>query len=390
VADNQTEQELLKNGLIITHGLPTAGKSEWAQEMAARYPDRVVHVNHNIIRLRRFGTDYKESGFFKKHEFEINQIKDALMEKAWNEGKTVIVSDPNLKETELPALANKARSRGLSFAQQYFDIPLEESLRRNHWRLSHGGFHLSERNIINMAKDAVGKDSRLKEFRIGQKMTFAYDRAGSDDERFVNEWNAKQQEKYPIRGRLLANFDMDGSLVDTRTISNLYLAKDLRNFDAFHKASEFAPANEAVLNDMFKAYEAGFTISVTTARLEAYAGETTRWLERHNAPVSILKHRHEGDKRPDHDAKEDMIAEFRRDGLEIAHSWDDNPSAVAAFKEAGVRVTEIPFHAPVDPSQEPNFYPPVTFASPFDSGLCLRCGQPFKGSGPLGPKCRLK
>lgn len=390
MTEDQTEQELLKNGLILTHGLPAAGKSEWAQDMAVRHPDRVVHVNHNIIRLRRFGTDYKESGFFKKHELEINQIKDTLMEKAWSEGKTVILSDPNLKETDLPAIANKARQRGVSFGQKYFELPLEESLRRNHLRLSRGGFHLSERNIINMARDAIGRDGRLKEFRIGAKMTFAYDRAGSDDERFVDEWNAKQQEKYPIRNRLLANFDADGTLVDTRVISNRYLAQDLRNFDAFHKASEFAPPNDAVLQDMFRAYEAGFTISVTTARLEAYAGETTRWLERNNAPVSILKHRHEGDKRPDHDAKLDMIAELRRDGLEIAHAWDDNPSAVAAFKESGVRLTEIPFHAPVDPSQEPDFYPPVTFNSPFESGLCLRCGQPFKGSGPLGPKCRTK
>lgn len=390
MTDNQNEQELLKSGLIITHGLPTAGKSEWAQEMAAQYPDRVVHVNHNIIRLRRFGTDYKESGFFKKHELEINQIKDTLMDNAWKEGKTVIVSDPNLKETELPALANKARSRGLKIGQKYFELPLEESLRRNHLRLSRGGFHLSERNIINMAKDAIGRDGRLKEFRIGAKMAFAYDRAGNDDERFVDEWNAKQQEKYPIRSKLLANFDMDGTLADTRAISNLYLSQDLRNFDAFHKASEFVPANEAVLQDMFRAHEAGFTVSVTTARLEAYSGETTRWLEKNNAPVSILKHRHEGDKRPDHDAKVDMIAEFRRDGFEIAHAWDDNPSAIAAFRGSNVRLTEIPFHTPVEPSQGRDSYPPIEFPSPFDSGLCLRCGQPFKGSGALGPKCRLK
>lgn len=390
MTDNQNEQELLKNGLIISHGLPAAGKSEWAQDMAVRYPDRVVHVNHNIIRLRRFGTDYKESGFFKKHELEINQIKDTLMENAWKEGKTVIVSDPNLKETELPALANKARERGLTFGQKYFELPLEESLRLNHLRLSRGGFHLSERNIENMARDALGRDGRLKEFRIGPKMAFAYDRAGNDDERFVDAFNAKQQLKFPIRSKLLANFDMDGSLVDTRNISNLYLSQDLRNFDAFHKASEFAPANEAVLRDMFRAYEAGFTVSVTTARLEAYAGETTRWLERHNAPVSILKHRHEGDKRPDHDAKVDMIAEFRRDGFEIAHAWDDNPSAVAAFKESGVRLTEIPFHTPVPPAQGLDSYPPIEFASPFESGLCLRCGKPFKGAGALGPSCRTK
>lgn len=390
MTDDQNELELLKNGLIISHGLPASGKSEWAQDMAVRYPDRVVHINHNIIRLRRFGTDYKETGFFKKHELEINQIKDTLMENAWKEGKTVIVSDSNLKETELPALANKARERGLSFGQKYFELPLEESLNRNHLRLSRGGFHLSERNIINMARDAVGKDGRLKEFRIGPKMAFAYDRAGNDDERFVTEWNAKQQEKYPIRSKLLANFDMDGTLADTRIISNLHLSQDLRNFDAFHKASEFVPPNEAVLRDMFRAYEAGLTISVTTARLEAYSGETTRWLENNNAPVSILKHRHEGDKRPDHDAKVDMIAEFRRDGFEVAHAWDDNPSAIAAFKESNVRLTEVPFHTPVEPSQGLDTYPPITFASPFESGLCLRCGQPFKGSGPLGPKCRLK
>lgn len=390
MTDNQNEQDLLKSALIITHGLPTAGKYEWAQEMAARYPSRVVHVNHNEIRLRRFGTDYKETGYFKKHELEINQIKDTLMGNAWKEGKTVISSDPNLKETDLPALANKARGRGLTISQKYFEISLDEALRRNHWRLSHGGYHLSERNIINMARDAVGRDGRLKEFRIGEKMAFAYDRAGTDDERFVDAWNAKQQEKYPIRSKLLANFDMDGTLAETRVISNKFLSQSPRDFHGFHKASEFVPPNEAVLRDMFRAYEAGFTISVTTARLEAYSGETTRWLEKHNAPVSILKHRHEGDKRPDHDAKVDMIAEFRRDGFEIAHAWDDNPSAIAAFRESGIRLTEVPFHTPVDPSQGLDEYPPIEFPSPFDSGLCLRCGRPFRGSGGLGPSCRLK
>lgn len=386
--EEYTDDELLKSRLIISHGLPGSGKTEWAKSLAGKNSNIVI-VDRDEILMNTAQRKRRRDQYSAREQKRALEIQKNIILDAFSKGKTVITTEPNLDHRFLATVANFAREAGHSYSQKYFDVPIEECKRRNRLRADELGEWTTDEVVDSAAATGYGVDGRIKAFRIGSELTLAYDRVGTDGERFLEDFNKRMLEKNPPQGRLLANFDADGTLVDTRSISDRYMSVKPRMFKEFQTSSEFAPPNELVLEAALKAHSAGLTISVTTARTDEYAELTANWLEKNGVPVTYLRMRKLLDPRPDYEVKVDMISEFEKEGLKIVHSWDDNPAAVRAFIEAGIPVTRVPFHEPVLTHEEVE-YPRIEIASPFVQGSCIRCGKPFKGEGFLGPSCRLK
>lgn len=149
--------------------------------------------------------------------------------------------------------------------------------------------------------------------------------------------------------------DMDGTLADvssvrfhvdgsqTKTQANGRV-KAIKNFDAFHAASEFVPANQQAIDFCVRHQSFGHEILIVTARMRQWEGVTTRFLERTCAPhfswVTPIYMRADGDYRKDYDVKRDILAEIR-ETYEVIAAIDDNPHVVELWEDEGIPSIEI-------------------------------------------------
>lgn len=413
--------------LIITHGLPGSGKSTWAEEEVARIRaegGNAVRVNRDDIREHLFGEEYLTKKPEKDKEQQVNAVEEHLTNDFLSKGYIVIKDNTNLNANFLSEHRRKAKEHGAELEQEYFDIPVEECQRRNKARGDAGGRFVPPHAISRMASKAYGRDGRLKEFRIGEKAAYAYDRAGVKGEDEIAAYEKRQQQKLgkPQGGVLF--LDMDGSAVDVREIADKYMSDPKRrDYKSFHLASEFSPANEDVIKIIREAESNNIPIVVTTARSSDYVEPTVNWLEKHDVPAVKLFMRKSGDGRKDYEVKPEFIKEAAEEGMFPLFAVEDNPGAIQGWKEHGVPVVEVPYYSalPLESTEEADaaskhseaaeklsgedlstpesprtadeeiMYPKIEVASPFRAGWCVRCGSKLKDpSKTIGDKCRTK
>lgn len=101
----------------MCRGLPGSGKSTWASTQKG-----YVIVDSDMIRRGNFDPKFEELVQIEK----ISRIRRAL-----KEGNSVISTDPNLlprHERALRALASRFKAE---FEIKYFDVPVEECIKRD-------------------------------------------------------------------------------------------------------------------------------------------------------------------------------------------------------------------------------------------------------------------
>lgn len=136
--------------------------------------------------------------------------------------------------------------------------------------------------------------------------------------------------------------DMDGTLADVSGIRH-YVKKPMneKNFDAFHAASIFAPANEMVVTMVRQARAAGVFIYVVTARRSQWERTTRAWLEKHDVPYDALCMRGNKDPRKDHEVKKDILDRIREHHTPIL-AIDDNPSIIELWTSENILTHHVP------------------------------------------------
>lgn len=419
--------------LIITHGLPVSGKSMWAEEEVARIRaanGNATRINRDDIRTHLFGEDYHQKDPTKKEmkeaEQQVSYVQDTLTDEFLAKGYTVINDDTNLNQAFLSEKKEIADKHGIPLGQEHFDVPVDECKRRNRVRAEHGGRFVPEEVIDKMADKAYGKDGRIKEFRIGEKTAYAYDRSGVAGEDEIAAYEKRQQDKLGTPRGGAVFLDLDGSAVDVREIADKYMAGKKKNYHAFHHASEHSPANDDVISIVDEAHQQGIPIVISTARGSEYAKPTIAWLEAHNIPATRLFMRKAGDFRKDYEVKPEFIGDAEKDGVFPLFAIEDNPGAIEGWKDAGVPVVEVPYHksTPRESTKGAmrknnvsdhemsesaytvntvhssdkgsigggaNVYPKVEVSSPFRAGWCVRCGSKLKDPAKtIGDRCRQK
>lgn len=405
----------------LTHGLPGSGKSTWAEEEVARIRaagGKAVRINRDDIRTRLFGEGYhKQKKFQQSDEQQVTDVQNQLIQEHLSKGFHVLNDDTNLNQRFLSGHLLRAREHGVPLVQKHFDVPVDECKRRNQLRAAAGGRLVPDHVIDKMAKSAYGADGRIKEFRIGERTSFAYDRAGVKGEADIAAYELRQQKKYgkPKGGVLF--LDMDGSAVDVREIADKYMGGPKRNYHAFHNASEFSPENPEVMKIVREAVSNDIPIVITTARSSDYVKPTVAWLENHDVPAVKLFMRKSADGRKDYEVKPEFIEEAAADGMFPLFAIEDNPGAIQGWKEHGVEVVEVPYYSalPLESAEEADAasghteaeenageklvdsrskeerYPTIMVESPFRAGWCVRCGSKLKDSSKtIGDRCRTK
>lgn len=149
--------------------------------------------------------------------------------------------------------------------------------------------------------------------------------------------------------------DMDGTLANvssirfhvdgtqTRTQANGRV-RAVKNFDAFHAASEFVPANQQAIDFCVRHHEAGHVVLIVTARMRKWEGVTARFLERECASrfpwVTPIYMRADNDHRRDVEVKRDILAAIREE-YDVVAACDDNPNVITLWKEEAIPEIEV-------------------------------------------------
>lgn len=341
------------SNIIFTRGLPASGKSTWAKAWVAADPENRVRINKDTIRHELFGDatrhDKTASGLVAAEEN--NQIQKAV-----KAGKDIILDNTYVITPQVTKKLKFLRNlKGVqNITHRDFPITLEEAKRRNSQR---------ERQVPEEIMDGFSKF-------LGPKGQFPV---------FPGTYPTTPVVLPETKNPTYA-FDMDGTLVDTRDVVHWVQRDKDRDYDSFHRLSEFSPANESVKAIALSAKKRGYSVIITTARSEDYRETTQKWLDDHNVPYDNIFMRPRTDSRPDYFIKKDMFA-IITEHYRILKVVDDNPQAIQAWKEVGASVIEIPYNPPhgVD----------LSIPNPLDgyTGKCKLCGRPVKNGAVYGPIC---
>lgn len=139
--------------------------------------------------------------------------------------------------------------------------------------------------------------------------------------------------------------DMDGTLANVSSIRHLVDGINTKkDFNAFHEASEFVPANRQAIDFCVRHHKAGDLILILTARMRQWEGATERFLTRELVPyapyVSPIWMRADGDYRKDREVKCEILAEIRKT-YNVVAACDDNPNVIELWEEEGIPEIEI-------------------------------------------------
>lgn len=88
--------------------------------------------------------------------------------------------------------------------------------------------------------------------------------------------------------------------------------------------------------ELARACDAHAGVICTTGRPENTRASTESWLQRYDSPFRALYMRADGDTRPDHVVKRQMLEAIRADGYEIIAVIDDRQSVVDMWREEGL------------------------------------------------------
>ena len=110
--------------MIILQGLPGSGKSTWAREFVTGKKDWVI-VNRDSLRNMR--GDY----WIPEQEKLITQWEEFCIKSAIEEGLNVIIDATNLNHKTLQRWYNRYKLYDIHPEMHFFDIPVEECIKRD-------------------------------------------------------------------------------------------------------------------------------------------------------------------------------------------------------------------------------------------------------------------
>ncbi|HDF8527480.1 TPA: hypothetical protein ACQYBV_000604 [Vibrio parahaemolyticus] len=137
-------------------------------------------------------------------------------------------------------------------------------------------------------------------------------------------------------------FDLDDTLSDT-THRQGYLTGGKKDWDGFFEACDGDAVNEHIAK-LFRLYRnnAEYNVHILTGRTNGVRSKTYEWLHTNDlAPSGFLVMRNDGDFRPDHEIKIEMVNEFGFTPENTEIVFDDRESMVNAWREAGFKCAQV-------------------------------------------------
>jgi len=293
--------------IIMTKGLPASGKSTWAKAELAKHPRRYKRLNKDTLRAMMDGEAWSQS----QERFMLD-IRDYAVQRALLRDFDVIVDDTNFSDKHWESMCRIAKRVGdVTVVEKYFDVDLNEALRRNDGRT--GTEKVPEDVIRNMHRNYVlGKhiECRTKYFPI-------------------------EPYKAPVDGSLPKAIivDIDGTLALSRGIRNPYDGSRLMEDIAFDHVVHLVRLLKAD----------GHMVIFMSGREDKWLEDTRLWL----SGVAILESdgpffmRATGDSRPDTIVKRELYEAHVAGKYDVRYVLDDRPSVCAGWRDLGLVVLQL-------------------------------------------------
>lgn len=118
----------MSSKIIMTVGLPASGKTTWARKQVDKYPNEVMRVNKDDLRVMLHNGEHS-----KGREQFVLAVRDRIIEAALESKKSVIVDDTNLHPKHESRLREIAEQHGVSFEinDSFLDVYPDECIVRD-------------------------------------------------------------------------------------------------------------------------------------------------------------------------------------------------------------------------------------------------------------------
>lgn len=275
--------------VILMKGLPGSGKSTLAKQMITDNPGVYKRINRDELRAMFDHNHHSEA-----NERFIKKMRDLMIVKSLEAGKSVIVDDTNLSDKTVDRIKNLIEEYNNSHNEEKnvvlevveMDTPLEECIERDAKREKPVGAHV----IKKMHRQFMIRDPEY------------------------------HQQNQNLPKAIIC--DMDGTLA---------LLNGRNPYDAL--ACELDLPNPPVVNLVRTLQSSGYKIILVSGRKDDCEGQTKNWLNRLAIKYEILLMRGHKDNRKDSIVKRELFDRFIKDKYFIEFVLDDRNQVVDMWRQ---------------------------------------------------------
>lgn len=273
--------------VILMKGLPGSGKSTVAKKIIAENPETYKRINRDDLR-----TMFDNGTTTNSNEKFVKKVRDVLIVKALEEGKSLVIDDTNLSETNLRRITQLVNEYNKKFGENVI-VEVQE---------------LDTSIEVCIARDA------LREKPVGEKVI-----------RNMRKTFSKDSPEYRIQNPALPKAiicDLDGTLA---------LMNGRNPFDATNCDQDLL--NEPVANVLKNYKTLGYKILLVSGREDQYKTPTLRFLETHGVVFDDLIMRKSKDNQKDSIIKTEIFNDHIRDNYFIEFVLDDRNQVVDTWRK---------------------------------------------------------
>lgn len=302
------------NELILTRGYPASGKTTYAEKWVGDDPDHRVNICNDDVReslgILPFGNE--------EEEMSVKRIVDEMVHSSLRSGKSVIISNTNVRNSEVKRFVRIAESHDVSVRIIDFKIDVEEIKKRN-------------RNRDRKVDETVLVNQFIKKFPY-DKWTDKDDLIDnciqySDSEAMENFYPYMND---PSKERAIV-VDIDGTLAHHNDIRSPYdLSKVVLD-----------DPDEEVIEVVNCLHEIGYKVIIMSGREDSCRSETIEWLSIHGVNYDEIHMRKSKDNRRDWIVKDEMIREYVEGKYYVAFCIDDRNQVVRHYRNMGYKVWQV-------------------------------------------------
>jgi predicted kinase len=272
--------------VILMRGLPGSGKSTLAKKIISENPESYKRINRDDLRAM-----FDNGTASQNNEKFVKKVRDLLIVKCLEEGKSIVVDDTNLSETNL---------RRVTQLVQEYNTKFNETV---------------QVEVIEVNTDVmvcIERDA-LREKPVGEKVI-----------KKMHRQFFKDSPEYAIQNPELPKAiicDLDGTLA---------LMNGRNPFDASKCDQDLL--NEPVANVLRNYKKLGYKILLVSGREDRYKEPTLRFLEKHAIEFDELIMRKSQDNRKDSIIKTEIYNDFIKDKYFVEFALDDRNQVVDTWR----------------------------------------------------------